>query len=74
MLAISQIAALAALFSGCSALNILVNNDDGFGSSNIRELYRLLNAAGHNGKSCFGFCNILPLLTKASMDGCSCGR
>jgi hypothetical protein len=28
------------------ALNILVNNDDGFGASNIRELYRLLNAAG----------------------------
>lgn len=30
------------------ALNILLNNDDGFGSANIRELYRLLNAAGHN--------------------------
>lgn len=30
------------------ALNIIVNNDDGFGSANIRELYRLLNAAGHN--------------------------
>jgi 5'-nucleotidase len=31
------------------ALNILVTNDDGFGASNIRELYRLLNLAGHNG-------------------------
>ncbi|KAM0801666.1 5'/3'-nucleotidase sure [Usnea florida] len=30
------------------ALNIIVNNDDGFGAANIRELYRLLNAAGHN--------------------------
>ena len=30
------------------ALNIIVNNDDGFGSANIRELYRLLDAAGHN--------------------------
>lgn len=31
-----------------NALNIIVNNDDGFGSANIRELYRLLRAAGHN--------------------------
>ncbi|KAF6240920.1 hypothetical protein HO173_000712 [Letharia columbiana] len=30
------------------ALNIIVNNDDGFGSANIRELYRFLNVAGHN--------------------------
>lgn len=30
------------------ALNIILNNDDGFGAANIRELYRLLNAAGHN--------------------------
>ena len=27
------------------ALNNIVNNDDGFGSANIREFYRLLNAA-----------------------------
>ena len=31
-----------------NALNIIVNNDDGFASANIRELYRLLKAAGHN--------------------------
>ncbi|KKY18348.1 putative acid phosphatase precursor [Phaeomoniella chlamydospora] len=38
-----------ALFTAASsALNIIVNNDDGFGSANIREFYRLLTAAGHN--------------------------
>ncbi|KAB5580590.1 acid phosphatase precursor [Coniochaeta sp. 2T2.1] len=31
-----------------SALNILMNNDDGFGSGNLRELYKLLKANGHN--------------------------
>ena len=37
------------LFSIVSnALNIIVNNDDGFASANIREFYRLLKAAGHN--------------------------
>ena len=29
-------------------LNIIVNNDDGFGAANIREFYRLLRAAGHD--------------------------
>lgn len=31
-----------------TALNILMNNDDGFGSANIRELYRLLVEDGHD--------------------------
>lgn len=31
-------------------INILMNNDDGFGGGNIRELYRLLKGAGHDGK------------------------
>ncbi|KIX05411.1 5'/3'-nucleotidase SurE [Rhinocladiella mackenziei CBS 650.93] len=35
-------------FNHVSGLNILMNNDDGFGVSNIREFYRLLVAAGHN--------------------------
>ncbi|TPX11656.1 uncharacterized protein E0L32_007635 [Thyridium curvatum] len=39
----------AALFAQATgALNILMNNDDGFGVSNIRELYRLLVEAGHH--------------------------
>ncbi|MCJ1460725.1 hypothetical protein MMC28_011107 [Mycoblastus sanguinarius] len=41
-------AAVSLLPITSNALNIIVNNDDGFGSANIRELYRLLNAAGHN--------------------------
>ena len=36
------------LLQAALALNIIVNNDDGFGSANIREFYRLLKAAGHN--------------------------
>ncbi|KAF1987415.1 sure-like protein [Aulographum hederae CBS 113979] len=45
----SSIAASAALFlSGSSALNILMSNDDGFGSANIREFKKQLDAMGHN--------------------------
>jgi 5'-nucleotidase len=40
-------AAIAALTTSSSAINILLNNDDGFGSANIREFYRLLKKAGH---------------------------
>ncbi|RKU43815.1 hypothetical protein DL546_006666 [Coniochaeta pulveracea] len=37
-----------ALAGFSNGLNILMNNDDGFGSGNLRELYTLLKAAGHN--------------------------
>lgn len=40
-----------ALAGSAQALNILLNNDDGFASGNLREVYRLLNEAGHNGLS-----------------------
>ena len=33
-----------------NGIKILMNNDDGFGGGNIRELYRLLKDAGHDGK------------------------
>lgn len=36
------------LATSASALNILLNNDDGFGSVNIRELFRVLVEAGHD--------------------------
>lgn len=39
---------LAVLARAAQGLNILMNNDDGFGASNLRELYRLLVAAGHD--------------------------
>lgn len=41
--------AAVCLASSAQALNILLNNDDGFGSGNLRELYRLLKEEGHNG-------------------------
>jgi hypothetical protein len=41
--------AAVALASSSQALNILLNNDDGFGSGNLRELYRLLKGEGHDG-------------------------
>ena len=44
----STLAATAAVCSQASALNILLGNDDGFASAQIRETYRLLKAAGHN--------------------------
>lgn len=40
--------AVMALMPPASALNILMNNDNGFGSGNIRELYRMLVGAGHD--------------------------
>lgn len=42
-------AALAAalLFTGCSAISILMGNDDGFGSAQLREFCRLLREDGH---------------------------
>ena len=40
--------AALSLSLGSQALNIIVNNDDGFGSANIREFYRLLKVAGHD--------------------------
>lgn len=40
--------ATAAFSASASALNIMIGNDDDFGTANIRETYRLLKAAGHN--------------------------
>ena len=50
MRANSLIAAVAAvsLAPFAQSLNILLNNDDGWASANIREFYRLLKASGHN--------------------------
>lgn len=45
----SQIlAAAATLAVPAVSLNILLGNDDGFGSAQIRETYRLLKQFGHN--------------------------
>ncbi|KAF5020327.1 hypothetical protein F66182_7633 [Fusarium sp. NRRL 66182] len=45
----SVLAGAALLFASSSqAINILLNNDDGFGSANLRELYRMLKEEGHN--------------------------
>lgn len=42
--------AVLGLATSSQAINILLNNDDGFGSGNLRELYRILKDKGHNGK------------------------
>lgn len=41
--------AALSLASSSDALRILMGNDDGFGSGNLRELYKLLKEAGHEG-------------------------
>jgi 5'-nucleotidase len=57
----SLLAGSALALAGFSnGLNILMNNDDGFGSGNLRELYKLLKANGHNGKQTFP--TTVPLL------------
>ena len=40
--------AAAALITGSSAISILMGNDDGFGSAQLRELYRFLKEDGHD--------------------------
>ncbi|KAJ9624745.1 hypothetical protein H2204_010647 [Knufia peltigerae] len=48
-----KLSTLSAVFAACglvgtsSAINILMGNDDGFGSAQLREFYRLLKASGH---------------------------
>lgn len=44
--ALTAALSLAAL---SDALRILMGNDDGFGSGNLRQLYGLLKDAGHEG-------------------------
>ncbi|KAF1996681.1 sure-like protein [Amniculicola lignicola CBS 123094] len=43
-----SIATATVLAVSANAAKILMNNDDGFGSGNIREFYRLLKEAGHD--------------------------
>ena len=45
----TALAAALALAASSDALKILMGNDDGFGSGNLRELYKLLVDAGHDG-------------------------
>ena len=45
------ITGLTGLVASVNAANILLNNDDGFGSGNLREVYRLLKKEGHDGKT-----------------------
>lgn len=56
------------------AINILMNNDDGFGSGNLRETYRLLKEKGHNGEfvtlASFGFARA----NWPSVDCCACDK
>ncbi|KAK3312971.1 5'/3'-nucleotidase sure [Apodospora peruviana] len=42
------LAAGAALLGVAQSLNVLMTNDDGFGTANIRELYKQMSALGHN--------------------------
>jgi 5'-nucleotidase len=44
-----SIVASALCLASAQGLNILLNNDDGFGAGNLRELYRLLKD-DHNGE------------------------
>ena len=45
----TALTAALGLASSADALNILMGNDDGFGSGSLRELYKLLVDAGHEG-------------------------
>ena len=45
---VSALLCASAIVSPANGLNILMSNDDGFGSANTREFYRLLRVAGHD--------------------------
>lgn len=45
----SLLAGAGLLLGSAHGLNILMNNDDGFGSANLREFYKVLKGKGHNG-------------------------
>jgi len=45
----TALTAALGLAASSDALKILLGNDDGFGSGNLRELYKLLVDAGHDG-------------------------
>src|SRR5690242_15736359 len=60
------------LASSSDALKILMGNDDGFGSGNLRELYKLLKDAGHEGELlCTPHSTIYSLLTTFSPRSCT---
>ena len=42
------LAAILSILHSTIGLNVIVNTDDGFGSANSRELYRLLKGKGHD--------------------------
>lgn len=45
---VSIAAAALTLASAASSINIMLGNDDGFASAQLRETYRLLKEKGHN--------------------------
>ncbi|KIX08116.1 5'/3'-nucleotidase SurE [Rhinocladiella mackenziei CBS 650.93] len=45
---LSAAVAVSAFIGSSAALNILMGNDDGFASAQLREFYRLLKGEGHN--------------------------
>jgi 5'-nucleotidase len=45
---LSAAVAAATLFASSNAISILMGNDDGFGSAQLREFYRLLKEDGHD--------------------------
>lgn len=47
-LTLSAAIAASALLGSTSALSILMGNDDGFASAQLREFYRILKADGHD--------------------------
>ncbi|KAK4448716.1 survival protein sure-like phosphatase/nucleotidase [Podospora aff. communis PSN243] len=42
------VAVALSLLRSCNAINILMSNDDGFASANLRQLFNILTGAGHN--------------------------
>lgn len=49
----TAVTAALGLAASADALKILMGNDDGFGSGNLRELYKMLVDAGHEGEFFF---------------------
>lgn len=66
------VAVVSVLPISTDALNIIVNNDDGFAAANIREFYRLLKAAGHNGTPLSMSTHVVPPADMCCVNSMDC--
>ncbi|CDO70425.1 hypothetical protein BN946_scf184999.g66 [Trametes cinnabarina] len=59
---------LSALASLAKATNILISNDDGWATAQIRQQFDTLNSTGYNSGSCYLFADLQVVLSAPALD------